>query len=262
MLNYTIKKLLIPEEIREKFVQYGPNAEILAFIDECRKNPHSKRQLLWSRILSFFFPDYEVHGMLRLYPMHLLSSKQWLELASGFHNKLLDIGAGQGFVTEKARSVFKEIFTTETSSSMAKNLRKLGFVCFEQDFGVESPEQGNTYDVISILNVLDRCDYPLSMLKNATDVLKIDGRLIIATPLPLHHYVRMSGNSRKPREILPQTESTVWEECFSHFYENVIKQNGLEIITWTRLPYLWKNGELLCFAGLDDAVVVCKKVLP
>ena len=220
MFKYTVDKTLLPAELAEVFVEYAPDKETLDFLDDCRGHPHSKFILLLTFFLSFGLADYEIHGLLKLYPMHLLSSAQWMELIDGPKDTLLDIGAGQGFVTEKAQKTFKKIFATETSSSMLKTLRKKGFVCSAQDLGTKLLPGDAKYDAIAILNVLDRCDFPLTLLKNAASLLKPDGLLLIALPLPLKPYVRTNGSKRVQKQPLPTTNDMTWENQLIFFMNN------------------------------------------
>ncbi|PNI11487.1 METTL9 isoform 7, partial [Pan troglodytes] len=63
---------------------------------------------------------------------------------------------------------------------------------------------GFQYDVISCLNLLDRCDQPLTLLKDIRSVLEpTRGRVILALVLPFHPYVEnVGGKWEKPSEIL------------------------------------------------------------
>lgn len=47
----------------------------------------------------------------------------------------------------------------------------------------------NTYDVITCLNLLDRCDKPLTLLEQIKNSLKPDGILVVALVLPVSQYV-------------------------------------------------------------------------
>ena len=59
---------------------------------------------------------------------------------------------------------------------------------------VDSWNKGNiSYDVISMLNLLDRCDLPLTLLRNIKVKVKPDsGRIIIALVLPFKPFVENS----------------------------------------------------------------------
>lgn len=54
-------------------------------------------------------------------------------------------------------------------------------------------KQSNSYDIISCLNVLDRCDCPLSMLKQFRENLREGGLLILAVVLPFQPFVEKGG---------------------------------------------------------------------
>lgn len=45
------------------------------------------------------------------------------------------------------------------------------------------------YDVISCLNLIDRCDTPLQLINQMRDSLKPDGRVLLAVVLPFSAYV-------------------------------------------------------------------------
>ena len=49
------------------------------------------------------------------------------------------------------------------------------------------------YDVITCLNVLDRCDRPLTLLRQMRRALRPDGLLVVALVLPLSPYVEHGG---------------------------------------------------------------------
>lgn len=204
-------------------------------------------------------PAYEVHGVLGMYPMHLLGSEQWKRLVPErlWGGRLLDVGAGQGFVTQYARPLFTEIVTTETAKSMAVRLRARGFETCTEDITTQ-PDLflQKSFDVVSILNVLDRCDKPKTLLQHATNFLKDDGVLIISDPLPLSQHIRSS--SRKPAERLGADAGT-WEECLSSLYTDVVEPAGLVATFVTRMPYLYKNTKREPFIALDDFVMVCRK---
>jgi SAM-dependent methyltransferase len=250
MFQYNINKTLLPAELSAAFIESHEDRETLGFLDDCRRQPYSKWKLFLADLLSLGLEDYEVHGLLRIYPMHLISSAQWLQLIGGPKQKLLDVGAGQGFVTEQARGAFEEISVTETSKSMLRILRKCGFIIFKN--GAEK------FDVVSILNVLDRCDFPFDMLDDAVSFLKPDGLLLVATPLPFKPYVRSLGGRRPQKQPLPTTDNVGWEHQLNFFNEQILKPAGLKIIRFTRLPYIWKDARPECFVALDDAVMVCK----
>lgn len=260
MPTYSINKHLLPDVLKESFIEFSEDSATQDFIIQQPKKSLSFFKSIFESLLSLILPAYEVEGLLRLEPMYLLSEEQWrLLLKEKIGGVLLDVGAGQGFMTSKAKSIFKKIYTTETSHSLARRLRQQGFECFEKDLGETISFIDQRFDAISFLNVLDRCDYPLSLLKNCISLLKPNGYLLIASPLPLYPYVRKVIYNKRPRQSLPQITSEIWEECLIHFYEQVIQKNNLEVVRWTRLPYVWKGTGNSYIESFDDVVMVCRK---
>ena len=93
---------------------------------------------------------------------------------------LLDLGAGDGQVTKIMESHFNKTYVTEQSPSMRWRLRQMNYEVLEIDDWAM-----NSYDVISCLNLLDRCDKPLSLLEDMRKALNPNGgRLILAVVLP------------------------------------------------------------------------------
>lgn len=122
--------------------------------------------------------------------MFVYSSTQFLEflgVSENFHAEaLLDIGAGDGKITEKMERFFDSVFVTEISNPMIRRLENRNYTVLDAYnwFG-----DGKKYDVITCLNVLDRCDKPVTLLSQLKQSLKPNGRLIIALVLPFKPFV-------------------------------------------------------------------------
>lgn len=57
----------------------------------------------------------------------------------------------------------------------------------------EWPKTGFQYDIISCLNLLDRCDQPFQLLRDIKkSLVPVTGRLILAVVLPFQPYVEIS----------------------------------------------------------------------
>jgi 2-polyprenyl-3-methyl-5-hydroxy-6-metoxy-1,4-benzoquinol methylase len=63
------------------------------------------------------------------------------------------------------------------------------------------PSAGIKFDVITCLNLLDRCDRPLSLLRDLRASLKPGGRVIVALVLPFTPYVEI-GKSMAAEHVL------------------------------------------------------------
>lgn len=121
--------------------------------------------------------------------MFVLSQAQFCQLMNIDENwkadSLLDLGAGDGQVTKIMARHFNQIYVTEQSPAMRWRLRQMNYEVLEIDDWTM-----RTYDVISCLNLLDRCDKPISLLENIRKSLNPkQGRLIVAVVLPFRPFV-------------------------------------------------------------------------
>ena len=73
---------------------------------------------------------------------------------------LLDIGAGDGSVTERMSSLFERVYVTELSPTMQWRLSSSGYTVLDIDHWGE-----RKFDVITCLNVLDRCEKTFDITK-------------------------------------------------------------------------------------------------
>ncbi|XP_047482450.1 protein-L-histidine N-pros-methyltransferase-like [Penaeus chinensis] len=112
--------------------------------------------------------------------------------------RLLDLGAGDGHVTQVLAAGSVQVDVTEASPVMRKRLRDKGYRVLDVRSWMQ--ETGDTeYDVITCLNLLDRCDTPKTLLKDIYRKLRPDGTLVVALVLPFSPYVEYDslywGNS-------------------------------------------------------------------
>ncbi len=104
----------------------------------------------------------------------------------------------QGFPTELTPRVipycivriFEECIDTKSKHFSAIKLTNL-FFFFCSVLDIDSwHNNGKQYDVISALNLLDRCDKPMTLLRQIHSVLKPEtGRLVLAVVIPFKPYV-------------------------------------------------------------------------
>ena len=172
-------------------------------------------------------------------------------------DSLLDLGAGDGKVAEKMAGHFQHIYTTEISTQMRKQLVKRGFAVLGIDEWTEQK-----YDIISCLNLLDRCDKPLTLLKQIRESLKEDGRLVIASVSPYSAYVEENkSNGNKPTEWLAIRKTKCVEEQVNQMVENVFIPSGFEVVSFSRLPYLCEGDLTTSFYVLYDILFVLKPTI-
>lgn len=208
------------------------------------------------RLMRGFFSDFDINGHLGTYPMHVLSEEQWRALLPETGGRLLDVGAGRGDATSQLSTLFDQTVTTETSPAMAKRLRRMGYECILDDIA-RRPDLGGPYDAVSLLNVLDRCDEPLSLLGAARGALRKGGLLLIALVLPYCPFVYDGGLTRSPRQRLPIL-SRDFEVAAAEFATTALLPLGLEIVTLSRAPYLSGGDAEHPLYELDDLIVICR----
>ncbi len=228
-------------------------AEYIAHSEAAR---HGRLTTWLHQLMRNFFSDFDINGMLGTYPMHVLSTAQWRNLLGDVGGKLLDVGAGRGDATSKLASLFEEVVVTETSSAMQKRLRRLGYNVIEGDV-TSRQDLVAEFDAVSLLNVLDRCDQPLSLLGTARSAVKPGGLIIIALVLPYRPFVYDQGAARAPSERLP-ISSDEWEIAVCEFVITSLLPLGLDVVTISRAPYLSGGDANYPLYELDDVIVVCR----
>lgn len=175
--------------------------------------------------------------------------KTLLDLESPL-NTLLDIGAGDGSVTERMSSLFKKVYVTELSPTMQWRLASYGYTVLDTNhWGNEK------FDVITCLNVLDRCEKPLTLLKQIREHLTPSiGQLVISLVLPFKPYVEYNTN-HSPNETL-EIQGNLPEEQINSLLINVFQPLNFHLKKLTRLPYLCEGDIERSYYFLFDYIFV------
>jgi SAM-dependent methyltransferase len=247
--------------LTESVVRLRPDAGTLAYLQGAPRARHG-RVLTWiHHALRGLLSDFDINGYLGTYPLFVLSTRQWQELLPKQDGRgtLLDIGAGRGDVTAELARLFGQVTVAETSRGMARRLGRQGYRVLEVDLG-ETDIEG-TFDAVSLLNVLDRCDRPLSLLARARQLLRPGGVLIIALVLPYRPFVYRGRVSRAPRERLPINART-FEAAARELISLVLLPLGLRLRTISRAPYLSGGDSSRALYELDDLIVVAEAIGP
>lgn len=255
-LRYDCDLSRLAPSVRDRFVQLGPDQSLADYFQRARRQRHGRLVTWLHRSLRGIFSDFDINGLLGTYPMHVLGREQWAHLLPDAKGRLLDVGAGNGDVTDALAPLFDEATVAETSRPMARRLRRRGYRCHNLDLAVH-PIPDGPFDAIALLNVLDRCDRPLSLLGNLRSALRSDGRLIVALVLPYRPVVYDGGLAREPTERLPIFETT-WEEATHQLVEHVLAPLGFEVESCSRVPYLSGGDAYRALYELDDVVLVCR----
>ncbi|KAK3917897.1 putative NADH dehydrogenase [ubiquinone] flavoprotein 2, mitochondrial [Frankliniella fusca] len=185
--------------------------------------------------------------------MFVFSSEQFARLVEGrTGGRLLDLGAGDGAVTSQMEPFFDEVSVTEISAPMRKILARRKYRILE----IENWANSGLWDVISCLNVLDRCSKPEELLAQIHDSLTPEGKAIFAIVLPYQPYVEVGGKGdHQPEERLP-IEGISFDEQVASFVKNVLHPANFQVEKWTRLPYLCEGDLQQAYYWLSDAVFV------
>lgn len=257
-LSYDCDARALPSELAKRFVKLELGAEGESYLTQALSTRPGRGKTLLHRALTAWFSDFDADGLLDMYPMHLLGTAEWRTLLGERRGQRhLDIGAGAGHVTSKIAPLFGETVTTETSRIMAQKLRRRGFRCVEADVaetGAPEPE----YDVVTCLNVLDRCPRPTSLLAAARRALTPGGRFVLAVPLPFNAFFYDGPVSKDPTERL-EVSGGGWERSVALLVEKVLDPAGFEVEAVSRVPYLCRGDSQQRLYVLDDVVLMCKE---
>lgn len=255
------------------FVEMFEDESTKKFIEDSVDLSDSVLTQLWHNLaksfLSLFYTQTDINGYLGRGSMFVFSEEQFRFLldkagiggtGSGtdmkLGNTLMDLGAGDGAPTERISSFFGETHVTETSWAMRNILDKKGFKVLEVE--TWSAEKAEFYDMISCLNLFDRCDKPVSLLAEIKGALKPGGLLLVALVLPFRPYVEYSENkTHKPVEELPFFGATFESQVLS--VVSFFDKEDFQLKSWTRVPYLCQGDLAQSVYVLDDALFLFSK---
>ncbi|KAH9488880.1 Methyltransferase-like protein 9 [Bulinus truncatus] len=249
-------------DLQTKFIQFDQDDGTDQFLENClEKSNQVVTQLFYSLarpLLNICMSQTSINGFLHRGSMFVFSKAQFEKLLnfSPYYKgeNLLDLGAGDGMVTKHMSSYFYTTYATEMSGVMVRRLTAEGFKVLGVD---EWSSSGIQFDLISCLNLLDRCDKPLSLLADIRKSLKPGtGRLLVAVVIPFKPYVEFGSKTHEPVEYL-HIKGSNFEEQVEHF-TNVFKQARFEVEAFTRLPYLCEGDLRHTFYMLTDAVFVLR----
>uniref|UniRef100_A0A8C5DID0 Methyltransferase like 9 n=1 Tax=Gouania willdenowi TaxID=441366 RepID=A0A8C5DID0_GOUWI len=234
---------LLGECLRPVFVQSRLDSSTKAFLEHSEeKSSWTFTQLYHSLVSSVLGPlvsRTSINGFLGRGSMFVFSEDQFQQLLR---------------ISPDWRSHFKEIYATEVSAPMKWHLQRRNYKVLGLD---EWQRTGFQYDVITCLNLLDRCDNPLHLLQEIKESLvPKTGRLVLATVLPFEPYVEVGGRWERPKEHLIVNGKT-WEEQVTNLSNGLLRL-GFEVEAVTRLPYLCEGDMYNDYYVLDDAVFVLK----
>ena len=268
---------LLHEEFKEKFQQFDEDEETKDFLQQSKAKSESiPKQIVQSLLLSLFTLFITrtsgkmklsssncstsvllANGLLHRGRMFVFSTPQFRTLidfdetnSSTKRNSLLDIGAADGSVTDRMSTLFEQTFVTEMSPTMRWRLANKGYTVLDVDHW-----PNRTFDVITCLNVLDRCEKPLSLLEKIRRHLHPQhGRLVISLVLPVKQYFEYNDDHR-PDESL-HLHGDYPEEQINDLLSRIFRPLGFALKKFTRLPYLCEGDLERSYYFLFDYLFV------
>jgi SAM-dependent methyltransferase len=268
------------DDIASKFVQLEADEATKHFVLQSVDKADQLLTQMWHNLAKtvlkrfFGYTQTDINGYLRRGTMFVLSTQQYIllrqkaGLQSNLENpegSLIDLGAGDGNPTDYLRPFYKDTYATEASWAMRDILIEKGVNVLDiDDWDVEENMQ-RTYDTIACLNLLDRCEEPLSILRRIRKALKPGGTLLVALVLPFNPYVEWNSNHQPLEKLLePSPETSQDNEDSKFIFEkqipllvNTLQNEGFSVNAWTRVPYLCEGDMGQSLYVLSDAVFLC-----
>jgi len=259
-----------PESLASLFVSLGPHTAADDFLAEAPFTS-STRARLYALLSNLPLNENDVSSWLYPPACHLLKGEQFRRLfeAAGVQaplQRVLDVGSGDGCVTDQLRPLCNELVLAESSRGMARRLRRSGYTVWREDIaqtGARRAASGDGgFSVVSMLNVLDRCPAPRRLLQSAHALMQ-GGQswLLLASPLPFEAswYGWRTRWSGRPLESLGLAGED-WESDGQTLLEDLLPECGFLPRAVSRVPYLLGGDEL--DGGrveLDDIVVLAER---
>eukprot|EP00297_Palpitomonas_bilix_P012975 CAMPEP_0113889888 /NCGR_PEP_ID=MMETSP0780_2-20120614/13794_1 /TAXON_ID=652834 /ORGANISM="Palpitomonas bilix" /LENGTH=299 /DNA_ID=CAMNT_0000879131 /DNA_START=347 /DNA_END=1246 /DNA_ORIENTATION=- /assembly_acc=CAM_ASM_000599 len=171
---------------------------------------------------------------------------------------ILDVGAGDGCVSQYLKTLFSEVVAVESSLFMVLRLRAAGFKSVHSSS--LSAFDSASFDAVSLLNIVDRVDDPFALLEDAARIVKDKGLVLIALVFPYDPLVELGPRFAKPSRRLPLSAESP-EQFVAEFSCKVCSGLGLSLIRCGRVPYLSEGGGGSPFFQLDCSIMLFRKGL-
>jgi SAM-dependent methyltransferase len=122
---------------------------------------------------------------------------------------------------------------------------------------------GGFYDCVACLNVLDRCDRPITMLRQIHRILRPgSGKLLLSLVLPFDPFVE-DGRLEKQREPSEQVQcvqcAQSFEESANLLAAHLLEPLGFTVLALARVPYLAEGDLDQSHYELDNCVFVLRR---
>lgn len=247
---------------RRRFVDVRETNEASAqsFVDDTK--PLDRRTEKWMDMLSPFITQNALATAWGVRRLHMLDTATAARLLSrpvveDKKGRLLDIGSGNGDVIARVSPLFSSTHVVEVSRLCRRALSTAPFVngVWKR---VDDIPTDLSYDVVTLLNVLDRCDNPEELLRAAVDKLTPNGQLIVSMTFPyapfsiepgdvLSKWTRPKRTEGSFSALLSETCAHSFEafisRCVDDVFANHITCRDLDMTAVTRVPYLCQGSQ-------------------
>ncbi len=290
-LRYDANLVLLSPHLIETFTLLTADTETREFLEKA-KAPSMLRGAL-ANCLRPFFSRTTSNGIAGRGGMFVLSSAHVQEFLGSLQRRetMLDIGAGDGGVTQHISKLFRRTWATEDSAPMRWRLWMRGYSVIdastianrfsdadpEGDARVDDVKLAESshssalvsglpaqFDLVSCLNVLDRADKPITLLRSILSLMHAESYALLAVVLPWCPFVENGAGQKVPSETLPMDggqccKGATFEASLQRLVDNVLTPCGFEVVKWTRVPYLCEGSPSHEYYTLDDAVILLRK---
>ncbi|MCU1398550.1 MAG: hypothetical protein JWN62_1659 [Acidimicrobiales bacterium] len=256
-LHYAIDEDRIGSRLAPLFVMLDADQDTMTFVAEERVRRHGRLRWAARAMVRPVLGAFSANALLDIYPLFMLSQAQWSTLLAPYGGgRLLDVGAAAGHVTSRLAPLYEDVTTTDVSRAMVRRLRARGMRATVHDLATQ-PAPNAPYDTVALMNVLDRCARPQTMLRAAIDALAPRGTLVVSMPLPYQPCWYDGPVSRDPVERLG-LRATDWEHSAAELAET-LEHHGLRIEAITRAPYLSGGDRHNPLYVLDAVIIVATR---
>ncbi|CAD5235130.1 unnamed protein product [Bursaphelenchus xylophilus] len=244
---YNPEMMLVADDLKQLYYPLSIDAETYEFLNTSISTSQSFCLQVFYGLCSIFLQTVAtkttINGILDRGKMFVFSSEQlgaFLGANANWNREdkaVLDLGAGDGHVTQKFSPYFKKIYVTEASSIMEYRLKQKGFELLPKDDWTSK----GPFNLISALNLLDRFFDPAKLLRDILSVAQRDNCLVImAIVLPIRQYVEFhpDGTRKTQADTVINVTGRHYEEHLNTLITNVLRPNGFELVRWAKVPYL------------------------
>ena len=277
LYDVKLERLENESHLATTFLKSQPDAELAAFLAESaaatnstlgRMKALAKRRLFWGLQRWLGLSRTDASGLLSMATLYVGSHQQFRALVNGTAASLLDVGSGTGTETKKLASILEsdDVACLESSKAMRVTLRGMGFRA------EATPDElgDDAFAAASLLNVLDRCDEPGALLNLVADRVADGGLILIASVLPYSPMVHEGrwlspygkAQSRRAKRPLQVKPARTFEAGAINFVNSVqAARPGLQLESWTRLPYVSSGDTGRTHYVLDQAVFAFRNAM-